>query len=158
MIIGIVAVAKDLAIGKDGRLPWHYSNDLKFFKQTTTGNVVVMGSRTWRSIGKPLPGRLNIVLTRDAALRVPPGAMVVNDPQNVLELQAYLKTDIYVIGGARTYELFSPNIAKWIVTEVPVTVEGADTFMPGDFLDDFESVEHRDIGDALNVRTYIRKT
>ena len=53
MIIGIVAIADNLAIGKEGKLPWHYSADLKHFKQTTTGNAVVMGSNTWRSIGKP---------------------------------------------------------------------------------------------------------
>ena len=66
MIIGIVAVARDMAIGRDGKLPWHYPSDLKFFKRTTVRNTVVMGSNTWRSIGKPLPDRLNIVLSRSA--------------------------------------------------------------------------------------------
>jgi len=64
MITGIVAIAQNLAIGKNGRLPWHYSSDLKFFKQTTLDNAVVMGFNTCKSIGKPLPRRLNIVLSR----------------------------------------------------------------------------------------------
>lgn len=64
MIIGIVAIAENYAIGKDGKLPWHYSSDLKYFKETTTGNLIVMGARTWNSIGKPLPNRLNVVLSR----------------------------------------------------------------------------------------------
>ncbi len=66
MIIGIVAVAKNFAIGKDGKLPWHYSADLKFFKETTLNHAIVMGFNTWNSIGKPLPKRLNIVLSQNA--------------------------------------------------------------------------------------------
>ena len=68
MIVGIVAIAKNYAIGKDGKLPWHYSADLKHFKATTMGQALVMGSNTYRSIGKPLPGRLNIVLSRSAQI------------------------------------------------------------------------------------------
>ena len=63
MIIGIVAVDRNLAIGKGGKLPWHYSADMKFFKETTIGNAVVMGRRTWLTLKEPLPDRLNIVLS-----------------------------------------------------------------------------------------------
>src|SRR5689334_14826336 len=62
-IIGIVAVDRNLAIGKGGTLPWHYSADMKFFKQATMGNAIVMGRRTWATLNQPLPNRMNIVLT-----------------------------------------------------------------------------------------------
>ena len=65
MIIGIAAVDRKGAIGKGGKLPWHYSADMKFFRETTTGHAVVMGRKTWFTIGKPLKNRLNIVLSRD---------------------------------------------------------------------------------------------
>src|SRR5438045_4056667 len=71
-IIGIVAIAKNFAIGKGGKLPWHHSADLKFFKETTTGNAIVMGANTYRSIGKPLPDRLNIVLSRNSSIEPVP--------------------------------------------------------------------------------------
>ena len=67
-IIGIVALDRNLAIGKNGKLPWHYSADMKFFKETTIGNVVVMGRRTWLTLKGPLPDRQNIVLSRDRNL------------------------------------------------------------------------------------------
>ncbi|HCA57471.1 MAG TPA: dihydrofolate reductase, partial [Blastocatellia bacterium] len=72
-LIGIVAIAENFAIGKGGKLPWHYPADLKFFKETTTGNAVVMGRTTWDSIGRPLPNRLNIVLSRSGSIEPQPG-------------------------------------------------------------------------------------
>src|SRR5215210_2783795 len=98
MIIGIVAIARNLAIGKDGKLPWHYSADLKFFKETTTGNVVVMGSNTWRAIGKPLPDRLNVVLSRRQNT-VPSSVMQLASAEEVIELSKYVNRDVYIIGG-----------------------------------------------------------
>ena len=68
MIIGIAAVDRKNAIGKGGKLPWHYSSDMKFFRETTTGHAVVMGRKTWLTIGKPLKNRLNIVLSRDSSI------------------------------------------------------------------------------------------
>ena len=69
MIIGIVAIAQNFAIGKGGKLPWHYSSDLKFFKETTIGNAIVMGRKTFDSIGKALPNRLNIVLKKEKKIK-----------------------------------------------------------------------------------------
>src|SRR5688572_30334403 len=137
MIIGIDAIAKNFAIGKDGKLPWHYPADLKFFKQTTTGSAVVMGSNTWRSIGKPLPNRLNIVLSRNGIIEQQPGVLLLKSKEELLALTEYLKCDIFIIGGAKTFENFSDVIEKWIVTEVPETVDDADVFMRNDFLDGF---------------------
>jgi len=75
-IIGIIAIAQNYAIGRGGTLPWHYSADLKFFKQTTTGSAIVMGFNTWRSIGKPLPNRLNIVLSRSENIEPQPNVIL----------------------------------------------------------------------------------
>ena len=156
-IIGIVAIAKNFAIGKDGKLPWHYSADLRFFKETTTGNAVVMGFHTWRSIGKPLPKRLNIVLSRSANIENQKGVLLVRSAEEVLALHEYLKGDLYVIGGAKTFENFAEAIEKWIVTEIPATVEDADVFMPEDFLKDFELRETKELGDDLLVKIFAKK-
>lgn len=157
MIIGIVAISKNLAIGRDGQLPWHYSADLKFFKQTTTGNAVVMGANTWRSIGKLLPDRLNVVLTRSNNVETPPAVMKLSGVDEVVELAKYLNRDVFVIGGAKTYAEFGDVIDKWIVTQVPLEVPDADTFMPDDFLDDFEMNSMHELGDELIVKIFHRK-
>ena len=152
MIIGIVAISKNYAIGKDGKLPWHYSADLKFFKETTTGNAVVMGSNTWRSIGKPLPNRLNIVLSRSGKTEAPPDVMKLSSVDEVVELSKYLNRDVFIIGGAKTYVEFADVIDKWIVTLVPDKIEDADTFIPANFLDGFELEETKDLGNDLQVK------
>ncbi len=156
-IIGIIAIAGNYAIGKDGKLPWHYSADLKFFKRTTSGNAVVMGSTTWRSLGKPLPDRLNIVLSRSNSIDAQPGVVPMRSKEDVLELFKYLNCDLFVIGGAKTYENFSDVIDRWIVTEVPLTIEDADVFMPTDFLSGFELKETIDLGDELKAKVFHRK-
>ncbi len=157
MIIGIVAVSRNYAIGKDGKLPWHYSADLRFFKETTLGNAVVMGANTWRSIGKPLPNRLNIVLSRSGSVETPPEVMRFSSREAVIEFSSVYDKDIYVIGGAKTYLDLADQIDRWIVTFVPVKVDGADTFLPHDFLDDFQEVENHDLGDGLHVKILHRK-
>ena len=157
MIIGIVAISKNFAIGKDGKLPWHYSADLKFFKQTTTGHALVMGWNTWKSIGKPLPNRLNIVLTRKGEIEDHPDVRVIRSKAEVLELAASLDTDVFIIGGSRTYETFANEIDRWLVTEVPVTVDDADTFMPRNFLDNFELVDRTDLDEELSVNVFQRQ-
>lgn len=157
MIIGIVAISKNYAIGKDGKLPWHYPADLKYFKETTTGHAIVMGANTWRSIGRPLPNRLNIVLTRSGNVVLPDGVMKFGSKTEIVEFSKHRDADVFIIGGAETYAQFADIIDKWIVTFVPVDVEGADTFMPRDFLDGFETVETRDLGDGLRVKILQRK-
>src|SRR5262249_43814184 len=85
-IIGIVAVDRNLAIGKGGTLPWHYSADLKFFKQTTVGNAVVMGNRTWQSLKRPLPDRLNVVLTRQSEMEAVDSVVRLPSVESILTL------------------------------------------------------------------------
>ncbi len=156
MIVGIVAIAKNYAIGKDGKLPWHHPADLKFFKQTTTGHAVVMGMNTWASIGKPLLNRLNIVLSRKSDIEPQPNVLVLRSKDELLALTAYLKCDVFIIGGAKTYENFANVIEKWLVTEVPETVEDADVFMHRDFLDSFGFSATHSLTDELTVKTFVK--
>jgi dihydrofolate reductase len=157
MIIGIIAIAENYAIGKDGKLPWHYSADLKHFKRTTSGHAIVMGASTWRSIGKPLPNRLNVVLSRSMDDLDDPNAVVLRTKEQVLELSGYLSGDLFVIGGAKTYETFADSIDEWIVTRVPVTVEEPFVAMPQAFLDSYSIVSTGDIGDGLTVQVFRRE-
>lgn len=151
-IIGIVAVDRKGAIGRGGALPWHYSADMKFFKEQTTGNACVMGYKTWLTLKKPLPNRLNIVLSRRT--EVEPGEPVVwmRDRGSVIALNEYLKCDLYVIGGARVFEEFGGEIERWVVTEIPLAVEDADTFMPPRFLEGFEQYDSRRLDEELVVK------
>ncbi len=155
-VIGIVAVSQDLAIGKGGRLPWHYSSDLQFFKRTTLHNAVVMGSNTWRGIGKPLPQRLNIVLSRTAQIDDRPGVLLFRNTEEIMTLSEYLNCDLFIIGGEKTYQSFKGLINRWIVTRVPITVDDADTFMPEDFLDGFELLITEEGDEGLTIKTYGR--
>lgn len=155
-IIGIVAVDRNLAIGKGGTLPWHYSSDLKFFKQTTVGKAVVMGRRTWQSLKKPLPDRLNVVLTTSTEIEAVDSVVRLPDVASVLTLAQTLTSDLFVIGGAKTYEAFMPHLDQWIVTEIPLSVEDADTFVPSNFLDGFELSELRQLDEELRVKFFAR--
>ena len=154
MIIGIVAVDRKGAIGKRGKLPWHYSSDMKFFRETTTGHAVVMGRKTWVTLGKPLKNRLNIVLSRDSTIEPDESLLVLTDIDSVISLNNSLTTDLFVIGGAQIYSAFLPYIEKWIVTEVPLTISGADTFMPESYLDGFKRVDSKPLDEGLVVKFY----
>lgn len=154
MITGIVAIARNNAIGRDGRLPWHYSTDLKFFKRTTTGGVVVMGYNTWRSIGRPLPNRRNIVLSRRRELGAESGAELARSKDEIVGIGR--SADVFIIGGAEIYREFADVIDRWIVTRIPETVDDADTFFPPELLDGFVETGREPIGDDLIAETYQR--
>ena len=154
MIIGIAAVDRKGAIGKGGKLPWHYAADMKFFRETTSGHAVVMGRKTWLTIGKPLKNRLNIVLSRDTDIEPQESLIVFSDIESVLSFNKSLSTDLFVIGGAQIYEAFREHIEKWIITEVPLTVQGADAFMPKGYLDGFKVVDSKPLDDDLVVKFY----
>lgn len=157
MIIGIAAVDRQGAIGKGGKLPWHYSADMKFFRETTTGHAVVMGRKTWLTLGKPLKNRLNIVLSRDPSVVEPQESLLVlSDVESVLSLNDSLTTDLFVIGGAQIYEAFLPRIEQWIITEVPLSVKGADAFMPEGYLEGFQERDSKPLGEGLVARFYQR--
>ena len=157
MIIGIAAVARNGAIGKGGKLPWHYSADMKFFKETTMGHAVVMGRKTWLTLKKPLKGRLNIVLSRDGNLEPQESLVVLSDIDSVLSLNNSLATDMFVMGGAQIYREFLPHIEQWVITEVPLTVEGADAFIPEDYLKGFKRARSQKLDEELTVKFYERQ-
>lgn len=157
MIIGIVAVARNGAIGRDNKLPWHYSADLKFFKRTTMGNAVVMGSRTWESIGRALPDRLNIVLSRSGDVTLPPDVRLIRTKAELVELAGELDADVFVIGGASVFSSLKDVIEKWLVTYIPENVDDADTFLPDGLFDGFIETDELDLGNDLLVRVLERK-
>ncbi len=156
-IIGIVAVDRNGAIGRGGQLPWHYSSDLKFFRQQTTGNACVMGYTTWLTLKKPLPQRLNLVLSRRSVITPQASVLLLRDKMEVLALLPYLACDLFVIGGLQVYETFQAEIERWIVTEIPLAVEDADTFMPANFLDGFVPVRSVALEEELTARFYERR-
>ena len=124
----IVARSRNGIIGKEGKLPWHLSEDLKFFKQTTMGRPVIMGRHTWESIGRPLPGRKNIVLTRDPSYKAE-GATVVSSLDEALK-QFGPDDIVFIIGGADLYRRALPLVDTAWVTEIEADVEGDASFDP----------------------------
>ncbi|WP_022940219.1 type 3 dihydrofolate reductase [Psychromonas hadalis] len=123
----IVAMAKNRVIGFDNKMPWHLPADLKFFKRVTLGKPVIMGRKTYDSIGRPLPGRQNIVLTRDKTLTIT-GVDCVQTVEQALQLVASVD-EVMVIGGATIYEQFLPKADRLYLTFIDLKTLG-DTFFP----------------------------
>lgn len=120
----IAAVAENGVIGREGGLPWRIPEDLKFFKATTLGKPVIMGRKTYDSIGKPLPGRLNIVLTRDARWRAQ-GVRVAHDLDAALEIaRASGADEAMIIGGENVYEAALPHAGRLYLTQVHREFDG----------------------------------
>lgn len=131
IILGPVAISKNNVIGKNNDLPWHLPEDLKHFKELTFGKTVLMGRKTFESIvarlGKPLPGRKNIVISRQGNLNVPEGVLVFKSIEDAF--QELPNEDIYVIGGAEIYKMALPMAKQMLVTHVAGEYEG-DVFFP----------------------------
>ena len=127
------AEARGGAIGRDGQMPWHLPEDLAHFKQATLGTPVIMGRRTWESLPerfRPLVGRTNIVITRDASY-VAVGAEVVNSFEEAMQLtERGTDGDISVIGGGQIYQEAMPYATELVVTRIELEIDGADTFAP----------------------------
>ena len=130
----IVAIADNNAIGRDNALLWHISEDLKFFKRTTSGCPVIMGRKTFESIGRPLPKRTNIVVSR--GFDAPEGVVVVPSLEEAYKAaKAAIPDEIgdtrcFVIGGGQIYAQALSDADRLIVTHVHTVIEGADTFFP----------------------------
>ncbi len=140
------------AIGKDGKLPWHLPNDLKFFRTTTTGKTIVMGRKTFESMGnRPLPNRNNYILSRQKKYQAP-GATVIS------ELSELPDGDIYVIGGSEIYKQFLPDADVLIRTKINGVFDG-DTFFPEVDWSEWElSEETPGIQDEKNVYEHVFQT
>jgi dihydrofolate reductase len=126
----VAAVAENNCIGKDGQLPWRIAEDMKHFKELTMGNTVLMGRKTWESIPekfRPLPGRKNVVITRNAHYPLPPDVERFTDPRDAIA--SHLKENIFVIGGGEIYQQTLPLADTVYLTHVHQPVDG-DTFFP----------------------------
>ncbi len=149
-MIAIAAMSRNRAIGLEGRIPWHLSEDLKFFKRTTLGHVVLMGRKTYESIGKPLPGRDNWVLSRTADI---PGVQVL---RSLDEIPAPPEgKNIYLIGGAELYAALLPRCTEILLTRVNLETPG-DAFFPA-FEQDFDEGEILLSGEQFEIRRHFRK-
>ena len=118
----IVAYAQNRTIGRENTLPWKLAGDLAHFKRTTLGHPIIMGRKTWDSLGRPLPGRRNIVISRDAS-KVANGAEFVSSLDEALNRLAP-NEDAYIIGGAQIYQQALPLVDHVVATEVQAIVEG----------------------------------
>lgn len=129
MISIIVAVANNNEIGKDNNLLWHITEDMKYFRRVTSGHTVIMGRKTWESIGKPLPNRRNIVISRTLNADALPGAEIFSSLESVI---AALPADEenFIIGGGEIYRQALPLAQKLYLTKVHTTINDADTFFP----------------------------
>lgn len=123
----IAAIGRNNELGKNNNLIFHFHNDMKFFRETTTGNTVVMGRKTYESLPKVLPNRRNIIITSDKNLKID-GAEVCGSIEDALEL---CKNDhVFIIGGGRVYTEFLEYAEKLYLTEVDAECADADTYFP----------------------------
>jgi dihydrofolate reductase len=135
----IVAVSENGVIGRNGELPWRLSSDLRRFKEITMGHTVVMGRRTWESVGRPLPGRRMVVVSRQADYRIeiPEVEVAAGLDEAIARAAARGETEAFVIGGAELYRAALPIADRLYVTLVKAEVEG-DTYFPVKSFDDFD--------------------
>jgi len=126
-LTAVVAMTADRVIGRGGALPWHLPEDLVYFKKTTSGHPIVMGRKTFESIGRPLPKRRNIVLTRDADWSAA-GVEVIHQPDD-LEKLPDLDGQVFIIGGSEIYAAFLPQLDDLLVSHVAGDYDG-DTRLP----------------------------
>ncbi len=146
-LIAIVAMSSNRVIGRNGMLPWHFPEDLKFFKRITLGHPILMGRTTFESIGRPLPGRQNIVLSRTLAPRE--GVTVIRTLEELPQACPEADT-VFVIGGAQVYAELLPKCDGLYLTWIEQPYEG-DTFLPAfehlftlkEVLEKTESLEFR---------------
>ena len=124
----IAAVDKNLAIGKNGKIPWQIKEDLQFFQKNTLNTAMIMGRSTFDSIGKPLPNRKNIVMTNSPTNRE--GVIEVCDIESAIKEAKKDSNKISIIGGQSIYKEFMPLANKLLITEIDIVVERADTFFP----------------------------
>jgi dihydrofolate reductase len=147
----IVAMDIQQAIGLGNALPWRLPADLAYFKKTTMDHTILMGRKTFESIGKPLPGRTNVILTQNSEYKAE-GCTVINSVEAALELAE--NQEVFVIGGAEVFELFMPSVQRLYITLIEHEFE-ADTFFPEFDIEDWVLVTSEDgINDLKNPYDY----
>lgn len=123
----IAALSLNGVIGNKGDIPWHLPEDFKWFKEKTLGNTLLMGRKTYESIGRPLPGRKTIVLSRQTSLDLPEEVTLINSPEELKDVD--IQGTLFICGGAEIYKQFLPQCSDLYLTWVKQEVEG-DTFFP----------------------------
>jgi len=152
-VIIIVAMTPDRLIGKNNQIPWHLSEELQTFKQITTGHTIVMGRKTFTSIGQPLPDRNNLVVSRTG--RKIEGCEVFTDLESALQRGAELGEKIFIIGGSQIYQTALPQADRLYISWVKGDFSG-DTFFPEFCLDDWRISKEEEFATFKLVR-YQRK-
>jgi len=153
MISIIAAMAKNRVIGKDNKLPWSIPDDLKNFKKLTTGNTIIMGRKTFESIGKPLPNRNNIVVS--STMQPLNGVQVCKNIQEALEKAKSIGKEIFIIGGAQIYEQTIPIADKMFISHVKKEHEG-DAHFPNFEINEWQAEQKNDYPE-FELVVYTRK-
>lgn len=167
ILSAIAAMAKNRVIGKDNKLPWHLPEDLKFFKEKTKGRVMIMGRKTFESLGKPLPNRFHIVITRQETYKFEdPNVQVVHDLNTAIELAHMLTTkyqakfgeEVFVVGGGEIYRESLEVLDRIYLTVIEHDVDG-DAKFPEFSEKDFPLTEKSERTEpfAYSFRTYSKK-
>jgi dihydrofolate reductase len=149
----LVAMTEDRLIGREGRIPWHIPEELRLFRDLTVGHTILMGRRTFESIGRPLPGRLNVVLSR--TLEPTPGVIVCADLHMGLAEGAAHGDTIFLIGGNQVFQETLPIADFLRISWIPGNYEG-DVYFPPFSLSDWEEILSRDYPGFRHV-TYRRR-
>lgn len=130
MILSLIAaIGRNNELGKSNTLLWDLPRDMKHFRETTRGHTVVMGQKTFESLGRPLPNRRNIVLSRDSAF-TNDGIEIVSSPEELNELLKNIEEEVFIIGGGQIYKLMIEKADKLYITHVDETFPDADTYFP----------------------------
>ena len=135
----IVARSRNHVIGRDNQMPWKISADLQFFKRVTMGHPVIMGRKTWESIGRPLPGRRNIVVSRNADYEATGGELVDSLEEALKSLSEFER--VFVIGGEQLFTQAFPKADRLYITEIDLDIDGGDTFFEVPNASDWQEVE-----------------
>ncbi len=145
----IVAMASNRVIGLNNQMPWHLSADLKRFKQITMGHPIIMGRKTFEAIGKPLPGRTNIIVSRNSSYQQE-GCIVVDSIEAAINHGCRLDNEVFVIGGATLYEATLSMADNLYITLINQYLDG-DTFFPDFNRSQWAEVEQENVEDDLKV-------
>ena len=147
ILCSIAAVAKNRTIGNQSKLPWHIPEDLKYFKERTLGKKIIMGRKTYDSIGRPLPSRTNIILSRSQQERAA-GVFTfgsLSDALKYCRANSAEDEEVFIIGGAEIYALAMPQVQRLYLTLIDQDYDGDAFFPVVDWSNDFKIVEKRDV-------------
>nr|WP_304219848.1 dihydrofolate reductase [Fredinandcohnia onubensis] len=145
MISLLVAMDKNQLIGKDNDLPWRLPADLAYFKRVTMGHPIIMGRKTYDSIGRPLPGRENIIVTRDTSYEAE-GCKVIHSIEEIVKMNEQTDQELFVIGGAEIFKEILPHSDRLYITEINEEFKG-DTYFPA-----FDKVEWKVISEEKGIK------